>query len=202
MENPAPDTPASTPEPGDDAPAPASTFTPYDWDQARADFLAGEPAIVVAARLQVSERTVQRRAAQESWRRCDRRRAVVEPPLDPTLSPITPLGDLMLATEIEGRELMDDADPRRSIRYAWTRTNEAALRGRPSEALAWVRLIELLNRVEIPIRIAANLPSDADMMRAISREAHYARRAGQVEEMAGLFLDPPDDEDDSQDDDA
>lgn len=199
MDNLAPDAPASTPDFSEEVPAPAPTFTPYDWDQAREDFLSGEPAVIVGARLQVSERTVTRRAAREGWRRRDRARSGVAPPLDPTLSVLAPLDDLMLATEIERRELMDDPDPRRSIRFAYHRANEAAARGRPSEALAWTRWIECLQRVEMPVRAACGLASDADFLRAIDREARYARVAGQAWEEAEYAAAHPDDEDEEPD---
>lgn len=163
-----------------------STFIPYDWEQAREDFLAGEPAVIVGARLQVSERTVQRRAAQEGWRRSDHARRVVTPPLDPTLSIHGPLDELMLASEVERRELLDHPDPRRSIRFAYMRANEAAMRGRPSEALSWARLIEVLDRVQQPVRLACGLASDADFLRAIDREARYARVTGQAWEEAEM----------------
>lgn len=174
------------PLPASDEAEPVSTaFVPYDWDQAREDFLTGEPAVIVAARLQVSERTVTRRAAQEGWRRRDQPRRVI-PPLDPTLTPLSPLDNLMLATEIERRELLDHPDPRRSIRFAYQRANEAAMRGRPSEALAWVRLIEVLDRVGASIHMACGLASDADFLRAIDQEARYARVAGQAWAEAAL----------------
>ena len=178
----APALPAAKEEP----PRLPSTFVPYDWDQAREDFLSGEPAVIVGARLQVSERTVQRRAAQEGWRRSDHARCAVTPPLDPTLSVHGPLDGLMLASEIERRELLDHPDPRRSIRFAYMRANEAAVRGRPSEALSWARLIKVLDRVGGSVRMACGLSSDADFLRAIDREARYARVAGQAWEEAEL----------------
>lgn len=193
METTPPHTPAP-PAAADDPARVPTPFVPYDWDQAREDFLSGEPAVIVGARLQVSERTVTRRAAQEGWRRRDQERAAVPPPLDPTLSPTSPLDNRMLATEIERRELMDHPDPRRSIRHAYHRSNEAAVRGRPSEALAWARLIEVLDRVQQPVRLACGLASDADILRAIDLEARYARVAGQAEDEARWHAAHPDGE--------
>ena len=42
------------------------------WTRARADFLAGESAPVVAERYGLSVRSLRRRAAAEGWRRSDR----------------------------------------------------------------------------------------------------------------------------------
>ena len=72
------------------------------------------------------------------------------------------------------------------------------MRGRPSEALAWTRWIEALQRVEMPVRMACGLASDADFLRAIDREARYARVAGQAWDEAQWEANHPDAEEEDE----
>jgi hypothetical protein len=94
--------------------------------------------------------------------------------------------------------MMDHPDPRRSIRFAYQRANEAAVRGRPSEALAWARLIEVLDRVRQPVSLACGLASDADLLRAIDREARYAREDAQARDDAEWDAAHPDCQDEGE----
>ena len=87
---------------------------------------------------------------------------------------------------------MEEPTPRRSIRYAYDRLNEAALRRRPSEALVWARLIVVLDRIDPTVRSVLGVHTDADGMRAIRRETMHARRAGQIDELLEMLGDDED----------
>lgn len=189
-----PDPAAPGPSPTDARPAPR--WRTYGWEQARADYLAGEPAVNVAARLGVAVRTLSRHARDEGWRRCDvEATMVIAPALDPAVGAGRPLDLLRQASDVEDEELIEQPDPRRSIRYAFHRANEASRLRRPAEAVTWMRLIELFDRHSMTVAHACGLPSDADLLRAIRDDVRLARRWAQVEEWASE-LEADDDEDD------
>lgn len=90
------------------------------WADARADYLAGDPAEAVSARHGVGLSTLRARAAAEGWRRVDQ----------PDPEPVD------LDAEIEAG-LPDYAD---MARHALVRMNRAVMRGRGPEAAGWMRL--------------------------------------------------------------
>lgn len=187
-------------------PAPASAALPaprwrsYGWAQARADYLAGEPGLNVAARLGVTVRTLSRHARDEGWRRCDVESSmVVETALDPVVGAGRPLDLLRQASDAEDEDLIEQPDPRRSIRYAFHRANEAARLRRPAEAVTWLRLIDLIERQKSAIGFACNLPSDADSLRAMRDDVRLARQWAQVEEWNSSLDDQDDDAFDADD---
>jgi len=172
-----------------DRPPPSAPF--YDWSDARADYLAGETAGVVAGRLGVSYRTVQRRAERDGWRRRDQRRlarlagdgALLE---YQDLDPDSPMALFVAAHEYEVGELLMDPEPQRYIRYAFRRSAEAAARARPAEALSWARLVAVLDRVGPGVDKTRRAYNSADYARAL-----YAQKLRDVME--------PEDEDEADD---
>lgn len=180
MENPHPHASAPSPDDLDDDHDPLDDRRPpsaplYDWPDARADYLAGESAGLVAARLGVSYRTLQRRAAREGWRRVDQKRvarlAGDQGRMDQAdFEPDSPLGMFVAATEYEVGELLLDPAPMRYIRFAFRRSAEAAVRGRPTEALAWARLVAVLDKVAPGVSDTARAFNSADYMRAMYAE--------------------------------
>jgi len=99
--------------------------SPETWDQARAAYLAGEPADSVCARFDLGLRTFRARAADEGWRRADQS--------DP--EPVAYEDDL----DVE----IDEAELRRMAR---SRMAQAARRGLVSEALRWARFADAVAR--------------------------------------------------------
>lgn len=176
MENSAPQNPAPSVDPADlddhdpldDRRPPSAPF--YDWPDARADYLAGESAGVVAARLGVSYRTLQRRAQREGWRKVDKRRVsmmVGDPAHElAEIDRDSPLGLFVAATEYEVGELLFDPSPMRYIRFAFRRSAESAVRGRPTEALAWARLVSVLDKVAPGVSDTTRAFNSADYLRA------------------------------------
>lgn len=94
------------------------------WDQARAAYLAGEPAESVCARFDLGLRTFRARAADEGWRRGDQPDPEPFEYDDPDV-------------EIDEAEL---------CRMARSRMAQAARRGLVSEALRWARFAEAVAR--------------------------------------------------------
>ena len=170
---PSPADPDDDHDPLDDRRPPSAPL--YDWPDARADYLAGESAGLVAARLGVSYRTLQRRAAREGWRRIDHKRSARfagdKAKLDQAeFEPDSPLGLFVTATEYEVGELLLDPAPTRYIRFAFRRSAEAAVRGRPTEALSWARLVAVLDKVAPGVSDTARAFNSADYMRAMYAE--------------------------------
>ena len=112
------------------------------WADARADYLAGDPAEAVSARHGVGLSTLRARAAAEGWRRVDQ----------PDPEPVD------LDAEIEAG-LPDYAD---MARHALVRMNRAVMRGRGPEAAGWMRLhmrlLELARGADLSAPPAASPP--------------------------------------------
>lgn len=154
------------------------------WARARADYLAGHSAPVVAERYGLSERTVRRRAAVEGWRRADG----------------SPLGDASLEfwssrsrekriehfpqlEEVEQVtfaarfELLIDPDQKSLRRFAFRQAAEAAAMSRPAEAVVWMRLVQTLERTGDRIDREAGRFHEQDYIRAACLQAadtHHA----------------------------
>lgn len=124
------------------------------WRRARADYLAGDSAPVIAERYGLSERSVRRRASLEGWRRCDVEADVNSPPA--WNRPALKSRAEFIAERPEYREIADarDADaffllfsPEQPEfrRHAFRRAAEGAAMNRPAEAAAWLRVLRLLD---------------------------------------------------------
>lgn len=150
------------------------------WTRARADYVAGCSAAVVAERYGLHERTVRRRAAAEGWR-ADRpparperdpffpslSRMAGEPPTDSEAFAAHPdLEPFVAAHSHEIGQLLLCPGPERLSRFAFRRATEAAARGAPSEAVTWMRLVQTLARTQDHLEQAARPFAAADYLRA------------------------------------
>ena len=164
---------------------PENPAPPVDlWTAARADYLAGHSAPVVAERYGLSERTVRRRAADEGWRRADR------PPPDErdffgrgSLSRAEMIERFPELAEVEAAEfserfnLLIEPDQTSLRRFAFKQAAEAAAMSRPAEALVWMRLAQTLERAGDRIDREAGRFREQDHIRAAYlREADNSRR--------------------------
>jgi len=155
---------------------PESPAPPADlWTRARADYMAGHSAPVVAERFGLSERTVRRRAATEGWRRADR------PPLELGESGAGGRGSLSREEMIERCPQLEEVeqaafndrfhlliehDQKKLRRYAFKQAAEAAAQSRPAEALVWMRLVQALERTGDRIDREAGRFREQDHIRA------------------------------------
>ena len=164
---------------------PENPAPPADlWTRARADYLAGHSAPVVAERYGLSERTVRRRAAVEAWRRAD-----APPPCgDPTeFWPRGPRSREKLIDQCPGLEeveqvtfaarfnLLIDPDQKALRRFAFKQAAEAAAMSRPAEAVLWMRLVQTLERTGDRIEREAGRFQEQDFMRAAWLQESDAR---------------------------
>lgn len=157
-----PNLPASEPDP----------FQPM-WDRAREAYLAGDSAPVVAARLGLSERTLQRRAAREGWRRCDRAResaGLTDLGFDLD-DPDDPFARFCAITHREAAELLIEPTLAALVRYAFRRSAEAAVANRQAESLGWARLFTLLQRGAERLPVPDRGDTTPDNLRALYAEA-------------------------------
>jgi hypothetical protein len=159
------------------------------WAAARRSYLAGCSTPVVAERHGLNERTVRRRAAQEGWAQTRRGEgrpgapspaAVAaallarEPPVfageavsaEAELDRHPDLEPFVQAHSYEVGELLLNPQPDRLSRFAFRRSAEAAAAGAATEALAWMRLVQAVERAQEPLERAARPFSAADYMRA------------------------------------
>lgn len=164
-----------------DAPA-----QPDLWSCIRRDFLAGEPASLLAERYAISERTIRRRAAIHGWRRRDRdsdagstaglrARSIDEVIADhPTLKPIAEINTEDMAN------LLLTPDPHLLRRFAFKRAAEEAAQDRPAGCLAWMRIVQAMDRSGERITREDWHFSTADRIRASFLEAaeNYERSSG------------------------
>lgn len=165
--------------------------TAETWALARADFLSGLSAAVVAERHGMSERQVRRRAAQEGWRRSDFEPMGLAPPPvwmkpPPTAAEESANDDAL--EEVDEAEaaarfgLLFEPQPRTLRRYAFRRASESAAMDRPQVAVSWMRLVQLIDRCGERIDQEAHPYREADYVRAA-----YLRR---VNEQFGEEDDP------------
>ena len=145
------------------------------WVHVRRDYQAGQPAALVAERYRISVRSLRRRAATEGWRRCDRdigpmadmpawtrdgqdRRAALEdrPELSAALT----------ANEDDLFSLLVDPFPAELRRYAFKQACEAAALRRPTEAVSWMRLVQLVQRTGSGLDDESQPFREADYIRA------------------------------------
>ncbi|WP_396594650.1 hypothetical protein [Brevundimonas sp. R86498] len=156
-------------------PAPHPRPTAETWALARADFLSGLSAAVVAERHGISERQIRRRAAKEGWRRSDFEPmgmaptpAWMKPP--PTAAEERANDDAL--EEVDEAEaaarfgLLFEPKPRSLRRYAFRRASESAAMDRPQVAVSWMRLVQLIDRCGERIDEEAHPYREADYVRA------------------------------------
>ncbi len=155
---------------------PKPRLTPKAWACAREDFIAGISCAVIAERYGVTERSVRRRAAIEGWERPDFLPSRLGPPppwmtgprskdeemeIDPALEEV----DEAESTSRFG--LLFNPKPRNLRRFAFRQAAENAAVDRPQQAVAWMRLCQLVDRC------GDGLDSDA----AAFRDVDYVRAA-------------------------
>jgi len=158
-------------DPSSSAPPP-----PLDlWTCARADYLAGTSAPVVAERYGLSERTLRRRAATEGWRRADQAAVVLESPPPWNRGPLTreeavsqfpELAEVDEAVSNDRFFLLFDPDQKDLRRYAFRHAAESAALGRPAEAVVWMRLVQMLDRTGEQLDREARPFREQDYLRA------------------------------------
>lgn len=123
------DTPPTTRTPGR---RPYKIRGPETWALIRESYLAGAPAKVLAARYDVTEWAIWRRAWREGWTKQDRVEGAPAPAVGP-LIPALPAG-------------ADAGDPRELARAALRGVGEAMRQGRLDEARQLAQLAESLGR--------------------------------------------------------
>lgn len=150
---------------------------PDRWSLARADYLAGASAPVVAERYGLSERTLRRRAADEGWRRADapataysgprsRSRAVFA--REEVLKEIPELADVEQMAFGERYCLLVRPDQKSLRRFAFEQAAEAAALSRPAEAVVWMRLVQSLERTGDRIDREGPRFTEQDCIRAVN----------------------------------
>lgn len=158
-----------SPEP-DPQPHPA----PLDvWALAQRDYLAGETASVVAERYGLSERTLQRRAARDGWRRSDtkvqqalpewrhRMKAQYEACKNDTML------DFVREAHRSGQfDLLHAPDATTLRLFAFRHAAECAAMGHPGEAVVWMRLVNQLERSGARLDHDCEAFSEADQLRS------------------------------------
>lgn len=153
------------------------------WASARADYLAGISAPVVAERYALSERTLRRRASAEGWRREDLEVIALDPPppwdtpfqdKDVMLDENPELAEVTAARESNQLLLLFNPEPHDLRRFAFRKAAAAAATDLPQEALVWMRLAQLVDRCGDRIDRDSRCFSDVDMLRAA-----YLRRLDQ-----------------------
>ena len=158
-----------SPEP-DPQPHPA----PLDvWALAQRDYLAGDPAAVVAERYGLSERTLQRRAARDGWRRSDmeERRALPEwrhrLKAQHEACKNDPMLDFVREAHQSGQlDLLTAPDSTTLRLFAFRQAAECAAMGHPGQAVVWMRLVNQLERSGARLDHDCNAFSEADRLRS------------------------------------
>lgn len=155
---------------------PENPTPPADlWTRARADFLAGESAPVVAERYGLSLRSLRRRAAAEGWRRADRMAPEFDDPPPWNTGALTREDAIEIFPELAEVEqaschdqflLLVDPDQRHLRRFAFRKAAESAALSRPAEAVVWMRLVQSLERTGDRIESEGRPFRDQDYLRA------------------------------------
>lgn len=165
------------------------------WSCIRRDFLAGEPASSLAERYAVTERTIRRQAAMHGWRRCDRVpsdddviRTMRRRSLDDVVTEYPSLAPLVELNTEDMAELLLHPDPKYLRHFAFRRAAEEAVLDHPARCLAWMRVVEAMNRSGDRITREDKHFSPADRIRAMFIEANPG------------WSDPSDEDDPTHDD--
>jgi hypothetical protein len=147
------------------------------WTRARADYLAGHSAPVVAERYGLSERTVRRRATVEGWRRADGPSGDAGPDFwssrsrEKRIEQFPQLEEVEQVTFAARFELLVDPDQKNLRRFAFRQAAEAAAMSRPAEAVVWMRLVQTLERTGDRIDREAGRFHEQDYIRAACLQA-------------------------------
>ena len=207
--------PETSPDPSAETPASAppvaEAFPPFVarppmqeiWRRARADYLAGDSAPVVAERYGLTERNVRRRASLESWRRCDTASSeTLDAPLGaPEINLDRPPGwsgspvlnrqgfiadhpeydEIAAARDAAAWSLLFSPSPDDMRVFAFRRAAEGAAMRRPAEATAWLRVLRLMDQCEPPTLNAADLFTEDDHLRAAMIRA-MGVRSGEIDD--------------------
>tara|TARA_R110002167_G_scaffold37267_8_gene116866 strand:+ start:186 stop:740 length:555 start_codon:yes stop_codon:yes gene_type:complete len=152
------------------------------WACARADYLSGTSAPVVAERYGLSERSLRRRAAVEGWRRADQSAVTLTTPppwnrgplsRDEAVEQFPELAEVDEAASNDTFFLLFDPDQKSLRRFAFRHAAESAAFCRPAEAVVWMRLVQMLDRSGDQIDGESRPFRDVDYLRAA-----YLRRLG------------------------
>lgn len=149
------------------------------WRRARADYLAGDSAPVIAERYGLSERSVRRRASVEGWRRCDLEAEIAPPPHWSRAEPKSrsayiaehpEYGEIAAARDADAFLLLFNPEQAEFRRHAFRRAAAGAAMDRPGEAAAWLRVLRLLDQCEpMPHPHDGLFPADDHMRAAVLR---------------------------------
>lgn len=150
-------------------------LTPETWAHAREEFLAGVSAAVVAERYGTTERSIRRRAAIEGWRRSDFMPGRMGPP-PPWMAPpktkdeeieIDPaLAEVDEAETVSRFALLFNPNARSLRNFAFRHAAESAAVDRPQQAVAWMRLVQLVNNTAVRLETDSSAFRDIDHLRA------------------------------------
>ncbi|MGV3577808.1 hypothetical protein [Brevundimonas sp.] len=159
-------------------------LSPEAWAHAREDFLSGVGAAVIAERYGTTERSIRRRAAIEGWRRPDFTPGPLGPPPDWMAEGRTK------EEEVERDPALAEVDSAESFsrfgllfnpsggdlrRFAFRQAAENAAVDRPQQALAWMRLVQLVGSCN------GSLESDSSAFRHIDHlRAAYINRLNEA----------------------
>ncbi|WGM30934.1 hypothetical protein [Brevundimonas sp. NIBR11] len=150
-------------------------LTPEAWAHAREDFLAGVSAAVVAERYGTTERSIRRRAAIEGWRRSDFLPGRMAPPPPWMAGPKTKdeeieidpaLAEVDEAETVSRFALLFNPNPRSLRNFAFRHAAESAAVDRPQQAVAWMRLVQLVNNADLRLESDSSAFRDIDHVRA------------------------------------
>ena len=169
---------------------PENPAPPADpWTRARADYLAGDSAPVVAERYGLSLRSLRRRAATEGWRRADQMAPEFDGPPPWNRGSLTreeaveifpELAEVEQAVSHDRFYLLIDPDQRHLRRFAFRQAAECAALSRPAEAVVWMRLVQSLERTGDRIESEGRPFREQDYLRA----AYIARANNDVADPA------------------
>ena len=169
-------------------------LTAEAWSRAREDFIAGVGVALIAERYGTTDRSVRRRAALEGWRRRDFLPARPAPPPPWMAAPRTKDEEIELdpaLEEVDAAEstsrfgLLFNPHPRTLRRFAFRQAAENAAVDRPQQAVAWMRLCQLVERCGDGLDSDAAAFRDVDYIRAAYlHRLNEAVAEGRLEEEA------------------
>ena len=145
------------------------------WAHAREDFIAGVSVPLIAERYGTTDRSVRRRAAIEGWRRRDFLPARPAPPPPWMAGPHTKDEEMETDPALEEVDeaestsrfgLLFNPQPRTLRRFAFRQAAENAAVDRPQQAVAWMRLCQLVDRCGDGLDNDAAAFRDVDYVRA------------------------------------
>ena len=150
-------------------------LTPEAWAAAREDYIAGVSAAVVAERYGTTERNVRRRAAMEGWRRCDFMPGRMAPPppwiagptsKDEEMEVDPALAEVDEAETVSRFALLFNPNARSMRQFAFRQAAENAAVDRPQQAMAWMRLVQMVNATDCRLETDSSGFRDIDHIRA------------------------------------